>query len=69
MTYLNLIPAILVIAAYFLGRWVGRRSRDIQLVELRGQNQALKTMLDFTQSECEHVAGLLGEKVANAHRG
>lgn len=68
MTYLNLIPAILVIGAYFLGRYVGRHSHDAELTRLRADNTRLATMLDFTQAECEHAAGLLKSKVANAHR-
>jgi hypothetical protein len=67
MTYLSLIPAILVIAAYFLGRYIGRHSHDIELTRLRADNTRLATMLDFTQAECEHVSGLLGKKVASAH--
>ncbi len=53
MAYLNLIPAILVIAAYFLGRYIGRRSRDIEVTKLTVDRDRLATMLDFTQAECE----------------
>jgi hypothetical protein len=67
MTYLNLIPALLVIAAYFLGRHVGKHSRDAEVEKLGDKNYALATMLDFTKAENEHVSGLLKEKVATAH--
>lgn len=67
MTYLNLISAILVIATYYLGKYVGKHSRDAEITTLTHKNSALATMLDFVQSESEHVAGLLGERVASAH--
>lgn len=34
MTYLNLIPAVIVIAAYCLGRYIGKRSRDEEITQL-----------------------------------
>lgn len=67
MIYFNLIPAVLVIGAYFLGHYVGRRSRDIHFTQMVAQNAKLKTMLDFAQAENEHVAGMLKQKVAMAH--
>lgn len=66
MIYFNLIPAVLVIGAYFLGHYVGRRSRDIHFTQMVAQNAKLKTMLDFVQAENEHVAGMFKDRVAMA---
>lgn len=68
MTYLNLIPAVIVIAAYCLERYIGKRSRDEEITQLTLARDKYATLLDFAQAENEHVAGMLKQKVAMAHK-